>query len=596
MLVESADHPASRGGAGYYEVAEACGRLFPRVRMFGLTPFAAFGIAEFSETSAGLRIDGGLVEDVGEQPTHYLAVAGPDDGADVDLGYALMQIPSEPVAEELDEDAVVEAPRGADAELRRKLAEAEGKAEGLLRVSRAQTEEIEELRARLRRGAEARADLDQEMARLRKALAEADASVLDLTRRTTQEVAALASRITSGLRPEPAPAANDAALAGLREQLRRREEELANGAAALSERDDRIATLEAERQELSWQLNAAEAAAAEAAVAAEAAAVTRERGRRVEPPADDGAAQRQRELALEQYRQAAAAHLEEVGRLREALAEQSTLVAELEDGLSASGRRLQSALEETERVRKHAAEIEEADRARRSRLAEVEGTLLRLQRQTALAQSASPPQLNGTVTGDWDKRLKVVNEEWERKVANLNQQVDQIRQHADQSRRALQEQLEDQLRRERNQRQEIEGRLGEASERVARLERSLAERPAPEAARLESAAGEVARLREALERSEEQLWETKGQLLLDRERMAVLEHQLAQSPSEPTVTEAAHQSIMNAVYRELAELEEGVRNEIQRIETLEKTVEAWRSDSAQNDKPRPPRPPFTGIE
>ena len=41
--------------------------------------------------------------------------------------------------------------------LRQQLAEAEGKAEGMLRVSRAQAEEIQELQARLQRGAESRA-------------------------------------------------------------------------------------------------------------------------------------------------------------------------------------------------------------------------------------------------------------------------------------------------------------------------------------------------------------------------------------------------------------------------------------------------------
>jgi SAM-dependent methyltransferase len=594
LLVESADRPGATTGAGYYEVSEACGRLFPRVRMFGLTPFAAFGIAEFSETSPGLRIDGALVDEGGEQPTHYLAVAGPDEGDEsVELGYALMQIPSETLeAQDGGLAAGLAAALPADAELRRRLAESEGKTEGLLRVSRAQTEEIEELRARLRRGAESRAELDQEMTRLRRALSEADASVLDLTRRTTQEMAALASRITSGLRPETEGAHDGAAAARLREELRRREQELANSEAALSERDDRVAALEAERQELAWQLGAAEAAAAEAAAQDRP---DRGRGARPAPRSDDGAAQRQRELALEQYRQAAAAHLDEVGRLREALAEQSTLVAELEDGLSVSGRRLQTALEETERVRKHAAEVEEADRARRSRLAEVEGTLLRLQRQTALANQAAPaaPQMNGTAPIDWDKRLKAVNEEWERKVGALNQQAEQKARG-----------LEDQLRREGSQRQELEARLREAAERLARLERTISQKetPAPVpvggegGARLEAAAREVSRLREALERSEEQLWETKGQLLLDRERMAVLEHQIAQAPSEPTVTEAAHLSIMNAVYKELAELEDGVRNEIERLETIENTVEAWRSEAAQNDKPPGPRSPLPGIE
>jgi hypothetical protein len=173
--------------------------------MFGVTPFAAYGVAEFSEATSGLRIDGGLVEESAEQPTHYLAVAGPDDG--VELGYALVQIPVElqgqtPEGRDVRPAAggVPAAADGSDvADPRRRLAEAEGKAEGVLRVSRAQTEEIEELRARLRRAGESRAELDQEVDRLRKALAEADESVLDLTRRTREEMAALASRITAAI-------------------------------------------------------------------------------------------------------------------------------------------------------------------------------------------------------------------------------------------------------------------------------------------------------------------------------------------------------------------------------------------------------------
>ena len=339
VMVGNGDRPGAASGRGYYEVVEALENLFPKVRMFGVTPFAAYGLAEFAENVAGLRIDGGLVEDASLQPTHYVALAGPDD--DLDLGYALVQVPFGPGEIEGDSQApAVTAGSGAGAgagaggvagglerpisgeaadpdlvrDLRRQLVEAQGQNEGVLRVSRAQGEEIEELRARLRRGAEARAELDQEVVRLRKALAEADESVLDLTRRTREEMAALAQRITAGLRPE-APAGRD-----------REQRDLAARESSLSERDERIATLEAEKQDLLWRLETASAAAAAASRVTAPAAPQAARG---QAPAAPGQAQ-----AAEQYRLAAAAHLQEVNRLREALAEQSTQVSELEDSLA----------------------------------------------------------------------------------------------------------------------------------------------------------------------------------------------------------------------------------------------------------------------
>jgi SAM-dependent methyltransferase len=644
LLVQSADAPgpaAGPGAAGYYEIVELLQQVFPRVRMFGLTPFAAFGLAEFAEAPSGLRIDGALVEDAGEHPTHYLAVAGPDD--DFDLGYALMQIPA--AAEGAVAAPAIEARATSSAEasdLRRRLAETEGKCEGLLRVSRAQTEEIEELRARLRRGAEAREELDQEMGRLRRSLTEADASVLDLTRRTTQEMAALAQRITSGLRPE-APAARDgrndgAPVARLREELRRREEELAATESALSERDERVAVLEAEKQDLDWRLAAAVAATAAVPAPARSSAGREPAGR---AERDDGAAQRQREVALEQYRQAAAAHLDEVARLREALAEQSTLVAELEDGLALSGRRLTAALEEAERLRRHTVEIEEGDRARRSRLAEVEGTLLRLQRQTALAaaaraESASNEHSNGHVAagsngsisgGEWERRLAAAHDDAERRVEAVQRQSQLSLADAERQLGVLSSKvavLQDQLRDVDGQRTDAERRWAEAVERAVGLERALAKDTADraqaraegptsdavrgefatddraplgigDAPRLEAAMREISRLRETLERSEEQLWETKGQLLLDRERMAVLEHQLAEGPTEPTMTEAAHQSIMNAIYKELAALEYGVRAEIARIERIEKAIDPGRGDDPEAATAAG-GPPFAPVE
>src|SRR6185436_6535206 len=61
-------------------------------------------------------------------------------------------------------------------------------------------DEIEELRGRLRRAAEDRAALDAEVTTLRRALAEADESVVNLTRKTTAEMSAMAERLATGLR------------------------------------------------------------------------------------------------------------------------------------------------------------------------------------------------------------------------------------------------------------------------------------------------------------------------------------------------------------------------------------------------------------
>jgi DNA repair exonuclease SbcCD ATPase subunit len=528
-------------------------------------------VAEFREPTSGLRIDGALVDESAEQPTHYLALAGPDDNAE--LGYALVQIPVEVKGDARPAVPVpaapAPAPEAADVvDLRRRLAEAEGRAEGVLRVSRAQTEEIEELRARLRRASESRADLDREVERLRKGLAEADESVLDLTRRTREEMASLAARITAGLRPgDGSGAGEDGPVARLREEIRRREEALAARESALSERDERIAGLEADRQDLQWQVDAEGGA--------QPGVVARAQDTVPAPPASPPG-------TLAPYRLAAAAHLQEVNHLREALAEQSTLVAELEDSLSVRDARLQTVEGELASLRKHAAEIEQADRARRSRLAEVEGTLLRLQRQAALAasQAAEPGSGNGAAAApDFDRTNQVLAGQ----VTTLERRL----READQTRA------------------QIEQRYGDAVERLAAMERALAEQndraaaaTAAEAAdipRLESALREVSRLREALERSEEQLWETKGQLLLDRERMAVMEHELNSAAAlppvsgEPTITEAAHQSIMKSMLSELGELESSIRLELDRLDSVERMIDGWRADLAVDADV-----PFTG--
>ena len=290
--------------------------------MFGVTPFAAYGVAEFSEATSGLRIDGGLVDEA-SRAAHPLPGAG-RPGRRRRAGLCPGADPCRGPADARPAGSAPAAPApprtAADvADLRRRLAEAEGKAEGVLRVSRAQAEEIEELRARLRRASESRAELDQEVERLRKGAGrgrrvgagsdpadpggDGGAGAADHRR-----AAARARRRCGRRRPH----------ARLREEIRRREEELAARESALSERDERIAGLEADKQD--------------SAVAGSDAAEQR-RGRRrlvARRPRPQRRARRRplrpATLALE-YRQAAAAHLQEVNRLREALAEQSTLVS-----------------------------------------------------------------------------------------------------------------------------------------------------------------------------------------------------------------------------------------------------------------------------
>ncbi len=367
-------------GVPYYDVVDALTPHFPRVRMFGQTPFLAFGIAEFDEAAADLRVDVELAEQESEEPTHYIALAGPDEA--LGLGYALVQIPAgdwdgPAQAERAPVSPGIKAPDTALAELRQKLSESEGKAEGLVRVSRAQSEEIEELRARLRRTAEARAELDEEVRRLRRSLMEADESVVSLTRKTTEELTALAQRLTSGLRAgEPGPA--------LTQELQRREKELAECESALSERDDRIAALEAAKQEATWRADATYDELGR--TRAELASLRSERDRalaRTQAETDVQATLRAQESTIEDFRRAAAAHVDEVNRLRDAANEQASLVTELEEALAESEKQLADHTAEVARLQKALSEIEDADRVRRSRLAELEGLMLRAEHDSA---------------------------------------------------------------------------------------------------------------------------------------------------------------------------------------------------------------------
>ncbi|MBN2573511.1 MAG: hypothetical protein JXP73_03010 [Deltaproteobacteria bacterium] len=377
-------------GIPYYDLVDALAPHFSKVRMFGQTPFSAYGIAEFDEAGPELRVETDLAETEAEEPTHYIALAGPDEP--LGLGYALVQIPTGQglgSAERPPAGAGHKAPDTVLAEIRQKLVEAEGKAEGLLRVSRAQTEEIEELRARLRRTSEARAELDEEVRRLRHALLEADESVVNLTRKTTEEMTALAQRLTAGLRAGEAPASPATA-----EELRHRETALAERESALAERDDRIAALEAAKQEAAWRADAAEDELGRLQTELAGLRAERDRALAAAARADELAASLgAQEATVEEFRRAAAMHLDEVNRLRDAANEQASLVSELEDDLRATEARLVAATAEVAQLQKALAEIEEADRARRSRLAELEGLMLRAEREAGMATEARQREL-----------------------------------------------------------------------------------------------------------------------------------------------------------------------------------------------------------
>jgi SAM-dependent methyltransferase len=428
-------------GVPYYDVVDALAPHFSTVRMFGQTPFLAYGIAEFDEASTDLRVDSDLAERESEEPTHYIALAGPDEAHE--LGYALVQIPTaaseiappaqhRTISVSSTSSANGKAPDTALAELRQKLTESEGRTEGLVRVSRAQGEEIEELRARLRRNAEARAELDEEVRRLRHAVVEADESVVNLARKTTEEITALAQRLTHGLRVGEVPASS-----ALQVELQRRESELAERESALSERDDRIAALEAAKQEALWRADAADDELLRARAPSWPRCSTRARKRASRRAPSCSATLKAQEATIEDFQRAAAVHVDEVNRLRDAANEQASLVSELEDEIRASEVRLSAAIAEAAQSQKALAESENADRVRRSRLAELEGLMLRAERASAESNEARRQEqaevdaLRGRLTAcqaeasanngrlaELEKRLAEVDER-ERRLAEL---------------------------------------------------------------------------------------------------------------------------------------------------------------------------------
>jgi chromosome segregation ATPase len=451
-LVVAVANPERAGGPkgfGYYELHDAIAPSFARVQMVGVTPFLGVGLVEFGGAPDGLKIDSRLVKEGSEVPAFYVAVAGAEPVTG--LGYSLVQLPWASGPQR------AESSDGASA-LRAKLLETQSQAESAARVARAQGDEIEELRARLRRGVEDRAVLDGELTKLRQALAAADESVMSLTRRTAEEMAAVAEQLAAGLRSSREDVVGSAEMAKARleadrqrvrlaetearaaaaeqrleeigtesrarhaqledalERLRLAENELARArraAAKLEEearaavvdaraieerdralagRDDRIARLEAEKQDLLWRLAELEdkvrEAIARAVVSNGARGVADARASAAASAAAESeltAAREARAMALEGFHMAATAHVGEITELRASVSEQAALVAELEDALSAAESRASTAVAEASTLKKTARDLEEADRSRRSRLAELEGKLLRLEHERRAA-------------------------------------------------------------------------------------------------------------------------------------------------------------------------------------------------------------------
>jgi SAM-dependent methyltransferase/chromosome segregation ATPase len=594
------------GGVGYYEISDALLRHFPRLQMFGVTPFAGFGVVEFDGSGGdGLRVDSRLVEGGAEPPAAYLAVAGRE--AAQGLGYALVQIPFAPVEARLTAAAEVQD-RGAEgrlaaaerrlddterrgrarveeaearvAELRRKLDDAALQSESAVRIARAQSEEMEELRGRLRRAADDRAAVDGEMAKLRRALGEAHESVMSLTRRTAEEMSAMAGRLFTAPPEAPLRARDLAAASALQDEVDRLRADLAetearasvaeqrleeigtagrerqsmlddtlerlrlaedatarerrevqrlaaevraaaataraleDGQRALAARDDRIAALEGEKQDLTWRLAELEDSLRQA-IARGVVAEGASRGAHSEELA---AARAARERALEEFHRAAGAHVAEITDLKAQVAEQSAQVAELEDALREAESRATSATSDAAALRKGAKDLEEADRTRRSRLAELEGKLLRLEheRKQAAARAADTAP----------------DPERERRLAEATRERDELR-------------------------AELE-----------RLGRSAAD-------------------------TEEALWRSKDQLVADREQIGALESELGRLRDAAAAAAAAgrngHEpsaSIPSAVARELEVIEQGVGQEIEALGEIERALgaeaEAGRSNGDGN--------------
>jgi chromosome segregation ATPase len=172
----------------------------------------------------------------------------------------------------------------------------------------------------------------------------------------------------------------------------------------LARRDERIAKLEGEKQELVWRLAEFEEKLRQTI----GRAVISDSTGRVQADELD-AARASRVKALEDFHRAAGAHVGELVALRASVAEQSALVAELEEALRVAEGTAATATVEAATLRRNAKGLEEADRARRTRLAELEGKLLRLEHERKQAiQSGTGPSAG---LADVERRLDAATRE-----------------------------------------------------------------------------------------------------------------------------------------------------------------------------------------
>ena len=314
-------------------------------------------------------------------------------------------------------------------------------------------------RARLAEYAALRDQAEELRARLTETEARAGAAERRLEETATtardreQETVDLRARLR---RAEDAVERERLAVSSLQEQARiagAEIQQLAGRANALLGRDERIARLEGEKQDLTWRTAELE----EKLRTAIARAVSLDAGRGSSPVAapsgltfapppappspppaapsrttststststsasalseELAAARAARDRALEEFHRAAASHVDEVTRLQGSVAEQSVLVAELEDAVKSAEARAAAAGSEVATLKKNARELEEADRARRSRLAELEGKLLRLEHEKKAAVQAT--------AGDEELGRKLQVTETEREL--LRAERDQLR-------------------------------------------------------------------------------------------------------------------------------------------------------------------------
>jgi chromosome segregation ATPase len=341
---------------------------------------------------------------------------------------------------------------------------------------------------------------------------------------------ALAHRLTSGLRPSEGQPTT-----GVADELKRREAELAERESALSERDDRIAALEATRQEALWRADAAEDELGR--LRAEIARLRQAQSASATIEALQTSL-KTRDQALEEFQKAASAHLDEVGRLRDALNEQSSLVAELEEDLAGAEKRLNDALEESAHLRRSLSEVEEADRQRRSRLAELEGVMLRM----GHGQAQSPDHQQKQNIADLELRL---NEAERRLAESLH-----LRDHTERARKQAEsraEETDQELRSWRERARQLETRLSAventaSSGQAETLEKANADLRALETClrQAEAAAERVPQIESQLRLAEAKmtrLAELEAQCKLAEEAAARLAELRAEAPDPEEVYE-----------------------------------------------------------